>query len=150
MSDVVTDLSGYHKVEISEKFNDSTLNSCVQDCVRKTEIFLKVPDETRENIQLDLPNMQKKREKLLRELEKLKQRISGNNYRVKVSALSQDIHAKKVIGILFTVTRSNYRTITEIFRNFFGVKCLKIFRIIKNVYFTWTVYGSLPGILQNL
>lgn len=76
----------------------------VSDRIGDTFLHLVVPPELRKNFELDLPKLDEKRSKLVKELEKMNKMMSGENYKVKATPEAQKTHAKKVpIGCLFFV-----------------------------------------------
>lgn len=96
LSDAAADLAGCLRIHASGQFDESILKSCVLDTARGTKIFLAVPEELRKNIEFDIPVMQKKREKLVSELEKMNKRLSAEKYSVRTSSEQQKDHSKKV------------------------------------------------------
>lgn len=96
LTTTVADLAGCHTIHISAPVDESRLKSYVKDSVRDTKIFLKVPEDIRQNIAFDLPNMQKKKEKLTKDLEKLNKIVSNEVYKIKATPETRDQHSKKV------------------------------------------------------
>lgn len=97
MSDVVSDLSGC-QVNIPNRFTDDILNLCIKDSSRGTKIFLDVSTELRNTVVESLPNMQVKKENLIKELKKIERMVSGNNYKINASPDEQASHSRKVIS----------------------------------------------------
>lgn len=92
----ITDLSKCYTIQISDELDDSILNSCVTDSSFNTKIFLKVPEELRKNLELDMPNMLKKKEKLIKELEQINKVMSGEKYLLRAPPEQQEQNARKV------------------------------------------------------
>lgn len=112
LSDAAADLAGCLRIHSSDQFDESILKSCVLDTVRGTKIYLAVPDKLRKNIEFDIPVMQKKREKLVNELEKMNKRLSYETYSVKTSPEQQKEHSRKVNS-----SNKIFRTFLKLFNN---------------------------------
>lgn len=95
--ETIQDLSACHNVDISNQINGCLLRNTARDTVRDTEIYLAVSDELKRALELDLSKMDKKKEKLLKELEKMNRMISGDTYQVNTTAEARQIHSDKVI-----------------------------------------------------
>lgn len=96
LSEVAADLAGLQNVHVSERLEPGLLQSCVKDSVGNTKIYLNVPKEVRENIELDWLNMDGKRQKLVNELEKINEMVSKESYKLKSTPATQQRNFKKV------------------------------------------------------
>lgn len=95
--DAIQDLSACHQVDVSDQINGVPLEDTARDSVRDTEIYLTVPDELKRALELDLPKMEKKKVKLLKDLEKMNRMISGDTYHANTTAEARQGHSAKVI-----------------------------------------------------
>lgn len=91
-------MAGCYRIYISDTFdeNENMLKSCIKDSVRRTKILLNIPEEFRNKMEFNIPVMQKKKEKLINELEKLRKMISGKTYREKATISAQNEHSNRV------------------------------------------------------
>lgn len=96
LSDVMVDLAGYHNVQIADHFDQTILDSCVKDSIANTNVFLHVPEDIRKTVELDMPNISKRREKLIKELNKITAMTSHAMYHVRTSSELQEQHSKQV------------------------------------------------------
>ncbi|XP_044269829.1 valine--tRNA ligase-like [Tribolium madens] len=80
----------------------------VCDRVGDTLIQLVVPPELRKAFELDLPKLEEKKAKLVKELGKMNKMMSGENYKVKATPEAQKSHAKKIAVLEEKLSRINY------------------------------------------
>ncbi|XP_018564087.1 valine--tRNA ligase-like [Anoplophora glabripennis] len=106
--EIIQDLSACQAVNVSHQIEEVPLKNTVRDSVRDTEIYLVVPDELRRAIELDLPKMERKKEKLLKELEKMNKMISGDTYKVNATPEAQQIHSNKITSLEEKLSRIKY------------------------------------------
>lgn len=121
LSDVIADLAGCHRIYISDTFDEKRLKSCITDSVRGTRILLNIPEEFRNKIEFDIPVMQKKKEKLITELEKLRKMISGKTYSEKATVEAQKEHSNRVrdlfhYNLVSKVTFLNFCYVLNLFK----------------------------------
>lgn len=94
------DLTASYKVTSSTVPPENLIRNMVQDNVRgNATIYLVVPDELMRAIELDLDQMEKKRKKLLVELDRMTKMVSGGTYKINVSEDAQIAHSKKVCSM---------------------------------------------------
>lgn len=85
------------QVHVHEPLTELQLNNTIKDKVGDVTIELVVPEELLQSLVADLPKMEKKKEKLLKELEKMNKMISGSTYKVNATPEAQETHSKKVV-----------------------------------------------------
>ncbi|KAJ8924985.1 hypothetical protein NQ315_001150 [Exocentrus adspersus] len=105
---VIQDLSACHQVHISNTVEGASKAGTVKDSVGSTQVFLTVPDELMKAIELDLPVMEKKKQKLLKELEKMRRMVSGVTYQVNAAPEAQRLHSIKIGTLEEKISRINY------------------------------------------
>ncbi|KAG5898253.1 hypothetical protein JTB14_029631 [Gonioctena quinquepunctata] len=81
-SDSIQDLTACHSVTIGIETAKTPTKNTVRDAVGDATIHLAIPDDLFGNLQADLPKMNQKRDKLLKELDKMNKMVSGATYRV--------------------------------------------------------------------
>src|SRR5699024_2752806 len=93
----IEDLSALHKLTIASEIGQSALKDAISDRVAgDTLIHLIVPSDLRKSLELDLPKLEAKKAKLIKEMEKMERMMSGDNYKVKATEEAQRTHARKV------------------------------------------------------
>ncbi|EFA00421.1 valine--tRNA ligase [Tribolium castaneum] len=80
----------------------------VCDRVGDTHIHLVVPPELRKAFELDLPKLEDKKTKLVKELAKMNKMLSGENYKLKATPEAQKSHAKKIAVLEEKLARINH------------------------------------------
>lgn len=105
LQEAIADLSVCHRVNIMPQVDKAVIRNAVSDRIgmANTLIYLLVPADLRQAVELDLPKLEAKKLKLIKELDKMNKMISGDNYKVKATAEAQQSHAQKV-----TFTHSTY------------------------------------------
>lgn len=96
MPEVVADLAGCHKIHISDTFEEKNLKSCLTETIRGVKIILNIPEDFRKKMEFDLPVMKKKKDKLVKELEKMNKMVSSKTYKEKATLDAQKEHSYKV------------------------------------------------------
>ena len=97
--DTIEDLSALHALTVTPDPARIPPKDTVKDRLASgTLIHLVVPADLRRSLELDLPKLEAKKAKLIKEMEKMNLMVSGDNYKVKATAEAQRTHAKKVVG----------------------------------------------------
>ncbi|XP_018319909.1 valine--tRNA ligase isoform X2 [Agrilus planipennis] len=106
---VIKDLSASETVYLMEEsgpvLEDNYVTDSVGD-VAKIEIFL--PKEQRQLLELDLQKLEKKREKLIKELNKLETMTSSESYRNNAPPEAQRTHSKKILALTDDLSRIEF------------------------------------------
>ncbi|XP_050301652.1 valine--tRNA ligase-like isoform X2 [Anthonomus grandis grandis] len=103
---VIKDLAHLYTFNILD--HKPTTNGLVKERVRENTVYVVVPEELRKNLEVDIGKMEQKKEKLLKELEKLNQMISAAAYREKASPETQQNATRKIAQLNEKIDRITY------------------------------------------
>ncbi|KAJ8961322.1 hypothetical protein NQ317_001281 [Molorchus minor] len=107
-SENIQDLTACHQLNISSHIEADTLKNCVKDNIGESTIYMVIPDDLRKSIELDLPKMEMKKEKVLKDLHKMMKMVSGDTYGINATLEAQESHAKKIASLEEKIARINY------------------------------------------
>nr|XP_023015445.1 valine--tRNA ligase-like [Leptinotarsa decemlineata] len=107
-SDAIQDLAGCHSLTVTNESITAPYTTSVKDVVGVSTIHLQVPEDVLKHLQADLPKMNMKKEKLLKELEKLNEIVSAASYKINVGVERQEGNSKKISTIQEKLTRIEY------------------------------------------
>lgn len=95
---MIKDLSSLHKLTLLDSLplSDFPAQSLVEDRVGDNVLYLVVPEELRRALEVDQTRTQQKREKLLKELGKLQQKVSTSGYKAKAPSEAKQSDTRKV------------------------------------------------------
>ncbi|CAH1155569.1 unnamed protein product [Phaedon cochleariae] len=104
-SETIMDLSACHEVNILGENLNMVSSDEIKDTVGRTTICLAVPEDIKRAIEIDFPKMEIKKEKLFRQLEKLRKMTCGSTYKMNASSEAQEVHSKKIAKIEEQISR---------------------------------------------
>ncbi|CAH1987427.1 unnamed protein product, partial [Acanthoscelides obtectus] len=105
--DTIQDLSACHKLT-TDTIDESLAKNAVFDKVDDVTVHLVVPEELKKAVELDVPKLEKRKTRLLKDLEKMDKMISGETYSIKATAEEQESHSKKIEKIKEQLARIHY------------------------------------------
>ncbi|VEN34302.1 unnamed protein product, partial [Callosobruchus maculatus] len=106
-TNTIQDLSGCYKLT-NGTADGSSMEKLVQDIVGDVTINLVVPEELKRAIEVDLPKVEEKKNKLIKSLTKMEKMISGETYIINATAEQQENHSKKIAKIKEQLSRIQY------------------------------------------
>ncbi|XP_019766306.2 valine--tRNA ligase isoform X2 [Dendroctonus ponderosae] len=106
---LIKDLSSLHSLTIlkSAAMKPPT-KGLVEDRIGRNVLYLVVPEELRLALEVDRNRTEQKKEKLLKELGKLQQKVSTSGYREKAPMEAKQSDARKIAQLGEKISRINY------------------------------------------
>lgn len=98
-SETIEDLSSCDKVTFMNEIDTDLASKAILDTLgSNVKIYLFVPDEVRKSFESDVHILEKKRDKLMIELQKIEKIISADGYKIKASENTKQTNLKKVMN----------------------------------------------------
>ncbi|KAH1002553.1 hypothetical protein HUJ04_008633 [Dendroctonus ponderosae] len=106
---LIKDLSSLHSLTILESAAmKPPTKGLVEDRIGRNVLYLVVPEELRLALEVDRNRTEQKKEKLLKELGKLQQKVSTSGYREKAPMEAKQSDARKIAQLGEKISRINY------------------------------------------
>ncbi|XP_072386333.1 probable valine--tRNA ligase, cytoplasmic [Diabrotica undecimpunctata] len=105
---IIEDLTGFKDIRIDGTLPNEVVSTSLKDKSGNTYIYLQVSDEVKKSFQTDLLQIEKKKEKIIKELNKINKMVSGSTYKINASLEKQEIHSKKISSLQEQLVRLEY------------------------------------------
>ncbi|CAH1281353.1 unnamed protein product [Diabrotica balteata] len=105
---IIEDLTGFKDIRLDGTLPDEVVSCSLKDKSGNTYIYLQVSDEVKKSFQTDLLQIEKKKEKINKELNKMNNMVSGSTYKINASLEKQEIHSKKISSLQEQLVRLEY------------------------------------------